>query len=386
MNKNTFFKNMFMLSLVLLVIFSTFSLLNNSSLKIFSSNSVATKTFELNEKNFNNNIISDSYKQLNIKNIEKIPIEYFVKTCRFLDDNKLIFLGVSKENSYTSNLNLIDIKSKQIEDIDIKDSSIYSFSLSPKGDKLFYTTTNSLKNRHFLNNLYDLNSKEILALDENCYFLNWMPDNNGYLGFCDSLFIKNFSEDKKITLTNKLNSVVSINSFDNPSFKISRDGTTIYTYTRGYYPTFINTIYSIDVNENKISKSTFKGDILKFDLLDSKTLLILGIKDYRPILFSYDILTGKTNIVKESTLKSQIIDFNLSDDKRRISYVVKDHSSMNILYAGQLVNHKLTSSFEVYKDYDDITIFDWSNDNNKLLINTRNFDKDKYNLLVFTLK
>ncbi|WP_273226989.1 hypothetical protein [Geosporobacter ferrireducens] len=363
----------------------TFYILSNSFIDTTKS-----KTIILDKSIFDDNTLRPELK-LVVESLDKFSSPYHILNINILDSNSLLYItledrekrGSFRENSLS--LQLLNIVNKTAHQI--VNENAYSFSSSPDGKILLYTTGNDTRETQ----IYDLEKQEVVKSFKGTGH-QILPDGNRYIGMDDdNLFIQEIESGMKkniISLSafyekqkgtqeiNKSINGINLKHLISTKYKFSIDGNKVYflaSYGDGV------AIYMLDLNNDNSLEVLSTGFVVDFTLVSSRNLMLRGNINGEEGIFIYNT-EDKTY---KTIIKGNIYYFDITSDGK-LAYILQNTKGSNELHIAYYDGEMIKSDEIIYIDTNYVTFIGWTKGGNQLYYVSDNISRSE--ILRFNFK
>ncbi|WP_026883962.1 hypothetical protein [Clostridium akagii] len=323
-----------------------------------NKNSITTT---LDRSLFNVKTSNNEENHIVVDKITKLIIPYIFIDYDFLDINTIAFTSLDKnDNTSYVKTSIYDIRKKLLtyksNDENPTNGSKIHISMDGKMILTSYKNNNIKLNK---TSIYDVSAKKLLKTFGGVATSAWLPDNSGFVGIDNYLFVQNIRTNERKNLF-KLPEDVKLLFKENLILKISEDGERACL-------SYNNNVIMVDIRTGKLIKLIMPGPIIA---LNDKNIVIACSainNDYG--LYLYDI---KNKSYKKISVYNKFFNVDISPSGKKIVYGALTNDGKTEIHVAYLNNDKIINDVVIYKDLKDIINLRWSRDSQMLYFVTQN--------------
>jgi len=325
-----------------------------------NKNSITTT---LDRSLFNVKTSNNEENHIVVDKITKISIPYIFIDYDFLDINTIAFTSLDKNDKPLYVTSIYDIRKKLLtynsNDENPQNGSKIHISMDGK----MILSSNSYNIKLNKSSIYDVSTKKLLKTFSGVYTSAWLPDNSGFVGTDDYLFVQNIRTNERKNLFKlpfKLPEDIKLLVNQKLILKISEDGERASL-------SYNNNVIIVDIRTGKLIKLIMPGPIIA---LNDKNIAIACSainNDYG--LYLYDI---NNKSYKKISAYNKFFNVDISPSGEKIVYGALTNDGKTEIHVAYLNNDKIINDVVIYNDLKNIIDLRWSRDSQMLYFVTQN--------------
>jgi len=350
---------------------------------LYSYRNKNSNTTTLDRDLFNVKTSNNEDNHIVVDKITKFIIPYILMDYDFLDINTIAFTSLDKnDNTSYVKTSIYDIRKKMLtyKSNDENPTNGSKIHISMDG-KMILTSYNINYTNNKLSKtcIYNVSTKKLLKTFNGVGTSAWLPDNSGFVGIDNYLFVQNIKTNERKNLFKLPEDKKSFFNGNNLILKISED-------VEKACLSYNNNVIMVDIRTGKLIKFIMKGPIIA---LNDKNIAIISSEinnDYG--LYLYDI---KNKSYKKIMVNKKIFQVDISPSGKKIVYATLTNDGKTEIHVAYLSNDKIINDVVIYKDLRNIIYLRWSRDSQMLYFVTQNVatiqmqKKEGYNIRGNTL-